>query len=129
MALVDTRNRIVAWNEANTRPGKFRLNPGASPAAIAVFERTMHDGGSEDGRAFRGRGIARGNGWRCEPQGSITWTYNVRTNEWTDSNPKSGPGNPWVGAVDFNPEHNVFVHFNHKDRRLARRRDEPRGFF
>jgi cell wall assembly regulator SMI1 len=63
MALVDTWNRIVAWHEANTRPGKFRLNPGASPAAVADFERAigirlpddfresllLHDGTSEDG--------------------------------------------------------------------------------
>jgi hypothetical protein len=27
-------------------------------------------------------------------------------------------GNPWVGAIDFDPEHNVFVLFNHKDKRV-----------
>jgi len=63
MALANAWNRIVAWHEANTRPGKFRLNPGASPAAVAAFEQAigaklpndfresllLHDGGSEYG--------------------------------------------------------------------------------
>lgn len=49
---------------------------------------------------------------------SITWTYDVRTNTWTDLAPPSGPGNPWVGAIDFDPEHNVFVLFNNKDRQV-----------
>ena len=39
MALMETWKRIVDWHEANTRPGKFSLNPGASKAAIADFER------------------------------------------------------------------------------------------
>jgi hypothetical protein len=47
---------------------------------------------------------------------SITWTYDVRTNTWTDLQVKTGPGNPWVGAMDYDPEHNVFVLFNHRDR-------------
>ncbi|MSR52338.1 MAG: HEAT repeat domain-containing protein [Gemmataceae bacterium] len=50
------------------------------------------------------------------PDDSITWSYDVRTNTWTDLKPKGGPGNPWVGAMDFDPEHNVFVVFNHRDR-------------
>jgi HEAT repeat protein len=49
---------------------------------------------------------------------SITWTYDVRTNTWTDLNVKAGPGNPWVGAMDFDPEHNVFVLFNHRDQQV-----------
>lgn len=49
---------------------------------------------------------------------SITWTYDVRTNTWTDLNVKTGPGNPWVGAMDFDPEHNVFVLFNHRDQQV-----------
>jgi hypothetical protein len=49
---------------------------------------------------------------------SITWTYNVRTNTWTDLQVKTGPGNPWVGAMDFDPEHNVVVLFNQKDRQV-----------
>jgi hypothetical protein len=47
---------------------------------------------------------------------SITWTYDVRSNTWTELQAKNGPGNPWVGAMDFDPEHNVFVVFNHRDR-------------
>jgi cell wall assembly regulator SMI1 len=61
MSLADTWNRIVAWHEANTRPGRFQLNSGASPTAIADFERAigamlpddfrksllLHDGGNE----------------------------------------------------------------------------------
>lgn len=50
------------------------------------------------------------------PDDSITWTYDVRTNTWIDLKPKGGPGNPWVGAMDFDPEHNVFVVFNHRER-------------
>ncbi len=49
---------------------------------------------------------------------SITWTYDVRTNTWTDLNVKTGPGNPWVGAMDFDAEHNVFVLFNHNDKHV-----------
>ena len=49
---------------------------------------------------------------------SITWTYDVRTNTWTDLQLKTGPGNPWVGAMDYDPEHNVFVLFNHRDRQV-----------
>ncbi len=47
------------------------------------------------------------------PADSVTWTYDVRANRWTDLAPKNGPGNAWVGAMDFDPEHNVFVLFNH----------------
>jgi hypothetical protein len=49
---------------------------------------------------------------------SITWTYDVRTNTWTDLQVKTGPGNPWVGAMDFDPEHNVYVLFNHNDKQV-----------
>jgi hypothetical protein len=49
---------------------------------------------------------------------SITWTYDVRSNTWTDLHPKGGPGNPWVGAMDFDPEHNVFVLFNYRDKQV-----------
>ncbi len=49
---------------------------------------------------------------------SITWTYDVRTNTWTDLKVKTGPGNPWVGAMDYDPEHNVFVLFNHQDKQV-----------
>ena len=49
---------------------------------------------------------------------SITWSYNVRTNIWTDLKPRGGPGNPWVGAMDFDTEHNVFVLFNYRDKQV-----------
>jgi HEAT repeat protein len=49
---------------------------------------------------------------------SITWTYDVRTNTWTDLKVKTGPGNPWVGAMDYDSEHNVFVLFNHRDQQV-----------
>jgi hypothetical protein len=50
---------------------------------------------------------------------SITWTYDVRKNEWTDLAPKkNGPGNPWVGAMDFDSEHNVFVLFDYRNRQV-----------
>jgi hypothetical protein len=49
---------------------------------------------------------------------SITWTYDVRSNTWTDLKAKNGPGNPWVGAMDFDPEHNVFVLFNFRDKQV-----------
>lgn len=49
---------------------------------------------------------------------SITWTYDIRTNTWTDLKMKTGPGNPWVGAMDYDPEHNVFVLFNHRDQQV-----------
>ncbi len=52
------------------------------------------------------------------PADSITWAYDVRTNTWTDLEAKNGPGNPWVGAMDFDPEHNVFVLFNFRDRQV-----------
>jgi len=52
------------------------------------------------------------------PADSLTWTYDVRTNIWTDRKAKGGPGSPWVGAMDFDPEHNVFVLFNFRDKRV-----------
>lgn len=50
------------------------------------------------------------------PADSITWAYDLSKNEWTDLNPPNGPGNPWVGAMAFDPEHNVAVlfHFSQK---------------
>jgi HEAT repeat protein len=52
------------------------------------------------------------------PDDSVTWTYDVRTNTWTDLTAKNGPGSPWVGAMDFDAEHNVFVLFNFKDKQV-----------
>jgi HEAT repeat protein len=52
------------------------------------------------------------------PDDSITWSYDVRTNTWTDLQAKKGPGNPWVGAFDFDPEHNVFVLFSFRDKQV-----------
>jgi len=52
------------------------------------------------------------------PDDSLTWTYDVRSNTWTDLKAKNGPGNPWVGAMDFDPEHNVFVLFSFKDKQV-----------
>jgi HEAT repeat protein len=52
------------------------------------------------------------------PDDSLTWTYDVRTNTWTDLQAKNGPGNPWVGAMDFDPEHNVVVLFSFRDRQV-----------
>lgn len=52
------------------------------------------------------------------PDDSITWTYDVRTNTWTDLKAKNGPGSAWVGAFDFDPEHNVFVLFNFKGKQV-----------
>ncbi|KKL05804.1 hypothetical protein LCGC14_2602370, partial [marine sediment metagenome] len=44
---------------------------------------------------------------------SVTWVYDVRTNTWTDAAPGGGPGNPWVGAMAFDPEHNAAVLFDY----------------
>ena len=52
------------------------------------------------------------------PGDSVTWTYDVRTNTWADLTAKNGPGSPWVGAMDFDAEHNVFVLFNFKDKQV-----------
>ena len=30
----------------------------------------------------------------------------------------NGPGNPWLGAMDFDPEHNVVVLFSFRDKRV-----------
>jgi hypothetical protein len=49
---------------------------------------------------------------------SITWTYEVRSSTWSDLQVKTGPGNPWVGAMDYDPEHNVFVLFNYRDKQV-----------
>jgi HEAT repeat protein len=49
---------------------------------------------------------------------AITWSYDVRTNTWTDLKAANGPGNPWVGAMDFDPEHNVMVLFSFRDKRV-----------
>jgi hypothetical protein len=52
------------------------------------------------------------------PDDSITWSYDVRTNTWTDLKAKNGPGSAWVGAFDFDPEHNVFVLFSFRDKQV-----------
>lgn len=52
------------------------------------------------------------------PADSITWSYDVRTNTWADLKAKNGPGNPWVGAMDFDPEHNVVVLFSFRDKQV-----------
>jgi hypothetical protein len=52
------------------------------------------------------------------PDDALTWSYDVRTNTWTDLKAKNGPGNPWVGTMDFDPEHNVCVLFNFKDKQV-----------
>ncbi len=49
---------------------------------------------------------------------AVTWSYDVRTNTWADLKAANGPGNPWVGAMDFDPEHNVVVLFSFKDKRV-----------
>ena len=56
---------------------------------------------------------------------AITWAYDVRTNTWTDLGAKNGPGNPWVGAMDFDPEHNVVVLFSFKDKQVWAYRHKP----
>jgi hypothetical protein len=63
------------------------------------------------------------------PDDSLTWTYDVRTNTWTDLKAQNGPGNPWVGAMDFDPEHNVFVLFSFRDKQVwaYRARSVPVG--
>jgi hypothetical protein len=63
------------------------------------------------------------------PGDSITWSYDVRSNTWTDLNPENGPGNAWVGAMDFDAEHNVFLLFNHRTGTVWAYRygDVPRG--
>jgi len=52
------------------------------------------------------------------PDDAVTWSYDVRTNTWADLKAANGPGNPWVGAMDFDPEHNVVVLFSFKDKRV-----------
>ncbi len=52
------------------------------------------------------------------PDDAITWSYDVRTNTWTDLKAANGPGNPWLGAMDFDPEHNVVVLFSFRDKRV-----------
>ncbi len=52
------------------------------------------------------------------PDDSLTWSYDVRTNKWINLKAANGPGNPWLGAMDFDPEHNVVVLFSFKDKRV-----------
>jgi HEAT repeat protein len=63
------------------------------------------------------------------PGDAITWSYDVRTNTWTDLKAENGPGNPWVGAMDFDPEHNVIVLFSFRDKRVwaYRHKEVPAG--
>lgn len=41
---------------------------------------------------------------------ALTWAYDLKSNTWSDLG-AGGPGNPWVGAMAFDPEHNVVVVF------------------
>jgi HEAT repeat protein len=86
-----------------------RVQPQGQPGAGLVydpFHKVMLLQSGRKARQFGG------------PADSITWTYAVRTNTWTDRKAKNGPGNPWVGAMDFDPEHNVFVLFSFRDRQV-----------
>jgi hypothetical protein len=46
------------------------------------------------------------------PKDAMTWTYELKTNTWTEIKDAGGPGNPWVGAMTFDAEHNVALVFN-----------------
>ncbi|MFC1479530.1 HEAT repeat domain-containing protein [Planctomycetota bacterium] len=46
------------------------------------------------------------------PKDAMTWTYELKTNTWTEVADAGGPGNPWVGAMTFDPEHNAALVFN-----------------
>ncbi|MEX0703121.1 MAG: HEAT repeat domain-containing protein [Planctomycetales bacterium] len=59
------------------------------------------------------------------PSDSITWAYDLAKNEWTDLAPENGPGNPWVGAMAFDPEHNVVVLFHFTDKKVMAYRYKP----
>ncbi|MEX0715299.1 MAG: HEAT repeat domain-containing protein [Planctomycetaceae bacterium] len=59
------------------------------------------------------------------PSDSITWAYDLSKNEWTDLNPPNGPGNPWVGAMAFDPEHNAIVLFHFTDKKVMAYRHKP----
>ena len=60
---------------------------------------------------------------------SITWAYDLKANAWKDLGPKNGPGNPWVGSMDFDPEHNVIVlfDFSHRNVWAYRYKQVPAG--
>jgi hypothetical protein len=64
------------------------------------------------------------------PADAITWAYDLKANAWTNLDPKGGgPGNPWVGAMDFDPEHNAAVVFDfpHKAVWAYRYKQVPAG--
>ncbi|MHC4916409.1 MAG: hypothetical protein ACYTGB_13050 [Planctomycetota bacterium] len=61
---------------------------------------------------------------------SVTWSDDPGSNVWKDLKPKGGgPGNPWVGAMAFDPEHNAVVVFNARSRSVwaYRHRAVPAG--
>lgn len=52
------------------------------------------------------------------PDDAMTWTYDLDTNTWTEIANAGGPGNPWVGAMVFDPEHNVVLVMNFRARNV-----------
>ena len=100
-----------AYDPAEQRAGRT-CEPAVQPRGVAgrrVRLRPVPEGAAaperQEGDAVRRRRTTRSPG----PTTSAT-------NPWTDLQAKNGPGNPWVGAMDFDPEHNVFVLFNHGTR-------------
>src|SRR5262249_4682106 len=55
----------------------------------------------------------------------VTWAYDVRTNTGPDLKAKTGRGNPWVGAMDFDPDPNVCLLFNFRDGQVWAYRPKP----
>jgi hypothetical protein len=43
------------------------------------------------------------------PADAMTWTYDLPSNSWKEVEGAGGPGNPWVGAMAFDTEHNLVV--------------------
>lgn len=106
-----TKNQPQTWTY-DPRAGEWKnMHPDPQPRAVAgggfvfdPFHKVMLLQSGQQATQFGGAAD------------TLTWTYDVRTNRWTDLAPANGPGNPWVGAMDFDPEHNVYLLFNLKTR-------------
>jgi hypothetical protein len=116
----DTRDEPETWT-FNPVTGRWRnMKPDRQPRA--------YHGAGFDYDPFHkvlilqgGKKVAQYGG----PEDSLTWTYDVRTNTWTDTGAVNGPGNPWVGSTAFDPEHNVLVMFHFRNGHVWAYRHKP----
>ena len=99
----------------NPRTNKWKnMKPAAQPQAGVWGSGFVYDPFSKKLILHAGKRVSQYGG----PQDALTWTYELKSNTWTEVKGAGGPGNPWVGAMTFDAEHNVALIFNFRGRNV-----------